>query len=141
MIATEQSANCYYCGASFNDEEKENPRKDDGGYEMCDECYETHYQVLCPLCEDMYDDPQLGFLVVITERDNVRPGYYRVKRRPFYDGGPVTPCKIIPDSVERIADLRGDEVLSCGHSRYYEEVGHGEICPECAEKAKGETDE
>ena len=84
---------CTYCDRELDDEERENPSRDESGEVMCDACYDEEFRDYCGRCDEKVDasdlDTSPGQLIGIwntapASGGELVPGYYRVKRRPFY---------------------------------------------------------
>jgi hypothetical protein len=84
---------CTYCSRELNDEERESPQFDADGDALCDECYDEHFRDYCGRCDERVDTSDLdtspGQLIGIWNTapasvGDLAPGYYRIKRRPFF---------------------------------------------------------
>lgn len=97
MTATAEKMECTRCGKHLDDEERENPRKDDDGDIICDECHHDKYEFTCCDCQNYGDvEDQHNMLVVFEEVDSmggpertVQPGIYRIAEEGSYYGGPI----------------------------------------------------
>ena len=48
---------CTDCGSTLEPDEEESPRRNEDGNIVCDQCFDDHYQHLCPICEEhFYED-------------------------------------------------------------------------------------
>lgn len=93
MSAQVDALRCSYCSHDLDDEEREYPSHDESGDVLCDACYDEHYRDYCGRCAEKVDTSDLdtspGQLIGIwntapASGGELAPGYYRVKRRPFY---------------------------------------------------------
>lgn len=84
---------CSYCSRLLDAEEREAPSHDEQGDVLCDACYDEHFRDYCGRCDEKVDSSDLdtspGQLIGIWNTapaygGELVPGYYRVKRRPFY---------------------------------------------------------
>lgn len=104
---------CSYCGEELKGEELESPYKDEGGDIICDECYQAHCEGYCDLCGNIVENTELeskpGELIAVWREApglccTIEPGYYRVKRWPFYADGMIEGY-LYPDAIEKVMDL------------------------------------
>src|ERR1041385_3926249 len=95
---------CTRCGNDFDEEEQDNPKLDKGwdNEPICDNCYRELYEIDCPLCENLFDDPQKWedgqyiFAPVGVET----PGIYKVLQWPFWAGQLLGDAWYIDGAIE-----------------------------------------
>lgn len=131
---------CAYCGNELDDEEAGSPRSDKSGDIMCDECYEDHYRLFCPLCENSFDKALKAedYFFVITKEAakelNLEPGIYRTKEWPFFHGDILGGFGgFFPETIEpvRAIDIQSMLKKIYGHKA---EVMADEICHDCVDR-------
>ncbi|KKN75780.1 hypothetical protein LCGC14_0376560 [marine sediment metagenome] len=85
--------NCSSCGDEFDEEERENPRRDSSDDPICDDCYREYYEFTCCKCEEYGDQKDQHNLLVVLEAEIVRieseddylkPGIYQVVDTPYW---------------------------------------------------------
>lgn len=127
---------CTYCGNELKGEEVESPEHDGDGDVLCDGCYDEHFRDYCGRCDEKVDSADLdtspGQLIGIWSEapaagsDDLAPGYYRVKRRPFFADGMIT-GHFYSNSLEFVAPLD-----DAGNRRAAEGgCLSGPLCSEC----------
>lgn len=135
MNAAIETIACTYCGHELDAEERDAPSHDEQGDVLCDECYDEHFRDNCGRCDERVDTADLdtspGQLIGIwntapASGGELAPGYYRVKRRPFYVDWMIG-GHFYPDALEFVLPL--DE----WGQRQAEESMHlsGPLCGAC----------
>lgn len=93
MSTALDATTCTWCDRELDDEESESPSLGESGEIICDACYDENYRDYCGRCNEKVDksdlDTSTGQLIGIwntapASDGELAPGYYRVKRRPFY---------------------------------------------------------
>lgn len=132
---------CSYCGNDLREDEIENPREDESGDVMCDQCYEDEFLEHCSLCENYYDKPtkpEETFFVVAKEvsgQVGVDPGFYKVLNWPYMLCATGFGFEMLYEGsikLEKSADI--NSMLRKLHGVYREKFSANEICPDCFEK-------
>lgn len=105
---------CTNCGDPLDDDEIASPYHDDDGSVMCETCYEDKFEDWCSLCDELVEKTQLtaepGHLVVVFDEapvrcgDDLKAGYYRVLRWPFFADGMIE-GHFIDGALQHVADL------------------------------------
>lgn len=126
---------CFYCEMPLAGEELEDPRRDPGDNVVCDACYSRLFTSICGRCKNCVDarelESQVGELIAVWQaapawNTDLKPGYYRVLSRPFYDDF-YTAAYFRPDSVQFIADLDDAGVRAAQNLTEYS----GPLCEAC----------
>lgn len=121
---------CTWCDDLLGLDTTEQPRRDDGGGVMCDECHHEHFEFWCCWCQNYGDrDIQHDMVVVIGEvenadgdRGNMPRGVYRVCAGPYYCSA-IFDGWFYGDALKRLADVP-DGVDTGGYP-----AGH--LCADC----------
>lgn len=110
---------CTMCGNRLNNYEVDDPRTNDQGGLVCDDCYREHYTFECCLCrEDDETTHQHNMVVVFNDLAGVPVGTYRVTGYPYYSCSILGDGEILPFRVERIGDVPNgaeSDDCWCGH--------------------------
>jgi hypothetical protein len=118
---------CTMCGNRLHNHEVNDPRTNDEGNLVCDDCYREHYTFECCLCgEDDETTHQHNMVVVFDDQAGVPVGTYRVTGCPYYSCSILGDGEILPFRVERIGDVPNgaeSDGYWCGH-----------LCRECQAK-------
>ena len=134
---------CTLCNDELSEYELENPYKDEGGYILCDNCYEENYLNYCELCEESYEKPTKPeelFFVVAREVANevayntIKPGIYQTISWPYYLAATGFGFEtLFENSIKLVRELDINSILKklYPHSG---KIGAGEICPDCVKK-------
>jgi len=123
---------CSYCGSPLDEEEAANPRRDEDGDILCDECYQEHYEYECPQCcnpvENETNKKHIFITPALAEDQGLQTGIYSVLSWPWAVSNYFS-FQIIPSAIKRVADLP-DELK--------DELEGNYLCEECVEKIKKE---
>jgi hypothetical protein len=120
---------CNCCGCKLDSEEFEQPKLDEYGDPICDQCYEEEYEFKCCWCnQHEHNDQADKFLVVANAEEAGFPhGVYEIVIKPYYRDGMIE-GSLIKSSLKRIADVPEGlkiELYPCGH-----------LCQSCQGKIK-----
>lgn len=113
---SETPSHCTRCGNVLTAEEREYPSKEEGTEDViCQQCWSDLYLDDCSRCGESVDKEQLGAKVgeligiwrdapVCGVEEALKPGYYIVKKWPFYLDAMLT-GSFFGDTLQRVADL------------------------------------
>ena len=98
---------CSYCGDDLKDDELESPSIDpDDRTPVCDDCYHDHFEFTCCACEEYGEvEDQHKYLVVFEAVDDVEPGIYRIKYKPYFTSGLIGSSWLHPRTLDKVKDL------------------------------------
>jgi len=106
---------CFICEKPLNAEERRDPKRDENGDALCDECYSSEYEAPCGRCHNYYDMLHwrhpvhfIAFPEAQEADEMLVPGYYRVLRYPLWTSDYFT-TSVEMRNVVKVADLRGDD--------------------------------
>lgn len=127
---------CTYCDEQLDREEFQNPRRDEEGAVMCDQCYRDKCQDVCSRCEEIVDntdlDTQPGCLIGIWEEvpgsgEDLQPGYYTVLRRPFLLSSMLGGGNFLSWALRRFSALDATGLRAAEDCSY----PSGPLCSDC----------
>lgn len=118
IVATE----CTRCGEELDSEERESPRLDVDETAICDQCYHDNFEFTCSRCEGYGDnEDQHRYLVIFEECGGLRPGIYRINRKPYFISN-YFDMWWIKESLSRLRDADGyyadQDLYPSGHLCY-----------------------
>jgi hypothetical protein len=116
---------------------------------LCEHCYRYEYMTPCPICEDSFLTPTKAddnILIIPKETIeeygmSIKPGFYQVKKWPFFYGNCVTGFDgLFDDAIELIREC---DINSMLYKLYphngKEQVSAGDCCHNCMLKYTGQT--
>lgn len=116
---------------------------------LCEDCYRDEYMETCPICEDSFDKPRTAadnILIISKEAIEeyglqIMPGFYQVKKWPFFYGNCVTGFDgLFDDAIELIRECDINSMLyKLQPHNGKEKVGAGDCCHSCMLKYTGQT--
>ena len=123
---------CNCCGRKLDGEEQEQPKLDEDGDPICDQCFEEEYEFRCCWCDQSeHNNHADKFLVVANAEEAGFPrGVYEIVSKPYFRDG-MTEGSLIKSALKRIADVPEGlkiEWYCCGH-----------LCQSCQGKIKTAT--
>jgi len=93
---------CSNCLKTMNKEEAESPHHDNDKNIMCDECYNYHFQSICPMCQDFFEKATkaedhffaitkevIEYKGIEHENKLIVPGIYRALKWPMFWGNRI----------------------------------------------------
>ena len=73
---------------------------------VCDDCYHDHFEFTCCACEEYGEvEDQHKYLVVFEAVDDVEPGIYRIKYKPYFTSGLIGSSWLHPRTLDKVKDL------------------------------------
>ncbi len=102
---------CTDCEKQLDPEQAENPRRHDDGSVLCDECWSSEYEYLCPLCQNLVEieDNQKHIFVTpdLAQDQRMQPGIYRIIKLPWFLAS-FCSMRIYQEALHRVCDLPPD---------------------------------
>ena len=119
---------CQHCGNNLDFEERDDPRRDDCGDPICDECWSEKYEFNCCWCgEYEHIDEQHKMLVVFESCGGLEPGVYSIDSGPYWTSDYFSMWFNL-DCLTRLGNL--PRSLAASHEGY----PSGHLCRNCRDK-------
>lgn len=143
-LLTKTDCECQNCGKSIFDMDDFPNINFKESEVLCERCHTEEYMETCPICEEYYYKPEKKekqFLIISKEavkeyQLSVKPGFYKVKKKPFFYGDCITGFDgLFNENIELVREVDINSILFKLYSHNgKEKVTADTCCSDCVNK-------